>query len=391
MSINSNSKSLKTTLSQVIKQILIKYFFFLTFLTYIGFLYKKTSLITFGNYSIVILIILFSVISFLKKPNVKILSFLIIISIIISLTILYKANTSIFIDFRDYLYLFVIILLLLFNKHLTPSKSDINFITVLYIILTILFLFDIRMNGTGELFNGALTLNFTNPNVLGSVLLTNVIYLTLGVNISSRLLIRFLLSGFIITNIYLIYLTESRTSLLLVILFLISTIIFKKRSNITSQTIKFMVFIPFIVVIFSTTIGQIAKSGIFNFTSKSGLGLNSRDVIWSDTVSQIFGNLRNFIFGADNYILYNFSNPHNAYLYLMFWFGLPLFICVFALLIININKVIKNNYNEIANVALWGFIIVLLNNSFESHLVQGLVGVTFLSLLLLSNFHLVSD
>ncbi|WP_169087695.1 O-antigen ligase family protein [Paenibacillus sp. PL91] len=254
----------------------------------------------------------------------------------------------------------------------------------LSMFLTLLFILKLSDNTMYEYYSSdyALNLNFSNPNVLGSVLLTNLIYISLGFIYVNQKIIKLILMCIVLANIYLIYLTESRSSFFTGILFMIMVIIFKNNLNIGKKISKIIGWVPLVCVVFSSLISKVASLNIFKSSGK--IGLSSREEIWQYVINNSFIRIESLIFGG-NYTL-SISNPHNIYLYLLWDYGLFISLFLILLIIFQIIKAGRKISNVKENVSFFGFSIILLNNSFETHLFIGIIGISFLSFLLLSQY-----
>lgn len=363
----------------------LKVIFLLTWLTCIGFLFDKQILVSLGNYTISILIFLSTIYFSIKKNNKTTLLIAICIVIFFAVNLSYKIiNGNYILEYRNYIYITLIFLLILCKSYFKVRKTDILFMTTLSTILTFLFFMKLADNKMYEYysFDFALNLNFSNPNVLGSVLLTNMIYITLGLLCVNNKKVKIFLIGIVLANVYLIYLTESRSSLYTVILFLIMVIFFKSKFKISENISKVIGIVPLLCVVFSTLISKIVSLNLIGSSGK--IGLSSREEIWRYVVTNSFQNTENLLFGSNHDAF--ISNPHNIYLYLLWDYGLFISILLITLIIIQTIKVGKNINNSFENISFYGFSMIILNNSFESHLFIGIIGISFLSFLLLAQY-----
>lgn len=283
---------------------------------------------------------------------------------------------------RNVIYLSTLLIILYIADQIKINLKSYKLLFQIPNILTLIFGLIALKPSSYDLgnYHNALYLNYQNPNILANVLLIILIFECLG-----RL--KFKKWYYIVSipiTILLLYLTRSRSALLAGFLFLglcaLNPFYFK-----ISTLLNFIVInIPLLVIAFSDTLNRILSMNILG----KDTGLSGRNIIWVHSLNYIFSDIINFMFGIRDVELsinnITFSNCHNAYLQIMWLLGIPFFLVFIIILWVVTQRAISKIQNRFTFAAYMGMAILLLNNSFETNLTEGIMGMSFFTFLLIA-------
>lgn len=300
------------------------------------------------------------------------------VSIVLSKSINYTADRKI----RNVIYLCTLLIIFYVVEYLKINFNENKIIFQIPTILTIIFGIIALSRNSYDLgnYHNALYLNYQNPNVLANVLLIMLIYQCLGKMKFKKWY--YTLSIFL--TILLIYLTRSRSAFLAGMFFLIIFVINPFYYKINSLFNFTVINIPLYIVIFSNILNYILSIKLLGKQT----GLSGRNIIWGHILRFIFSNGSCFISGINDSLIsineLNITNCHNAYLQIAWVMGVPFFL----LFIIALWTIMEKSKNKVKNkfsfIAYMGIAILLLNNSLESNLADGIIGMAFLTFLLVT-------
>ena len=358
------------------KYILWNIFIFLCWLPCIAYTVGLYKLVSIGIYSSVVLFSLYFILTYNYKKIDKFELFLAFFFILVLILTIIKLK---FIDFyviKDVIYFLLIILMfsLIFNQKIDNRMKNILYDIPTYISYLMLLFSVFPFSYDNNLYKNALYLKFQNPNILSYVLLIMLIFSTLGFLDYKKKKYIFA----ILIDLFLIVLTHSRTSLLASLVF-IGLLIFDSKKYKYKINKIFTIFISLSPVVLCI-IFILFNGNSFELFGKSGV--SGRDFIWSKIfetikISKSFMMLGRGSYMA-NYLDKEFIDAHNAYLQIICNFGIIIFLVfIIAIVFINIKcgQKIRSKYTF---AAYWGTFAILLNCSFETHIVDAFIGMTFM-------------
>lgn len=364
---------------------LIYLLFFSVLGTEIGFFLSDMRVTQLANNSAIFFLfcIFFIIFTKIKRTDFY---FLLIFSTIILLNFFIKESLLEETNSRDLFYLFILVVALTVVKNIELSKNDFNILKVgIYLASFLYYSGSSNPSNYGFYPLNYLMYGYSNPNVFSSVLLTNVIFL--GVFISKNKIIYCMDFILIIINIYLINKTGARTALAVAIMMLAFTFFrYKIPKRINNLTGYLSIYFPILFIplkgLSSSFMSLLNK---FSPTLKVQ-NLNGRDYIWSEQFKLLLSNFRFFLIGAqppNESLMYH--NSHNYLVSIFFKHGVILFFMyMYSISTTVINK-LKFDMNVWNTSSLFGWFLIIVSNSSESYLSSGLVSISILWVLLLSD------
>lgn len=336
---------------------------------------SKRNLVSLSLYMSIFMIYILFILLIVKKRIKKqdLLLLLLIVTLILINCILNKRYLSIK-EIRDLIYIFTLFITLTIANRIPEQLIEIlKKMTYIPFYITLLFSVIACFKSSYDLqdYSNSLYLNFQNPNILANVLLIILVYLYLERNKKNII-------GILLGTI-LLYLTNARSAFISWIIFLIFNFTLGNllKYFFRKKIIKFIICnIPTIIVIIVFSINKYLNS-LFSFNGKKGL--SGRDVIWNDLLQSMLQSKESFILGLNGHI-----NAHNVYMQILAKFGIVIFL-LFIYYFIKI--LLENNKANITKRAVsiyLSIIILLLNNSFENSLSDGIIGMSYLTFLLLA-------
>ena len=236
---------------------------------------------------------------------------------------------------------------------------------ILYINILIAIVFSL-LSITKYAYSGildSLYLGYSNPNATAIYLLLNQAILIMFLSMLNKKLMRFLVIGLCVYEEYLIYLTDSRTCLLVSIAIVVYYL-FGKKIKLPKWIIFVAMIIPFLFVIIYTNIyssGRFSDLKILGksvFSGREVFFLSQMDILsWKN----ILGDLRR----------YHFTNMHNGPLAIIAscgFLGYVLWFCFYFLTIRRYHSAAKSQLQFVALVAILG---VYIHSCSEAALIVG--------------------
>jgi hypothetical protein len=154
----------------------------------------------------------------------------------------------------------------------------------------------------------------------------------------------------------------------------------KSKFKISSWFAVLSVFIPLFAVAF-TVVGGGANLSLFGKSGSSG-----RKEIWEYILENMYTNKDFLLFGKGKYLInYSngiFENAHNAYMQIICNFGIVVFMVILVCLIAMSISAAKRVTDRYTFVAFAGILAILINNSFETHIADSIIGMTFMWIVL---------
>ncbi len=336
--------------------------------------------VTLGLYGTVVLLVFLFAAELCKYQRIS--KAMLLCGLLSSLIILFWIGKRTYIlqdSTKEYIYLVMILIMigLSLNRGLTKKQVHLLYVVPCYItFIMAVFSFFPTSYHLGS-YKNALYLNFQNPNILSFALLNIVIFELLGYMDEKR---KCYLAALVLA-ILMLLLTHSRTSFMataFLLLFFFAKKYWKRVGVILSVIISF---IPVVVILIFTTIGNIEGISLYG---KSGL--SGRETIWKYVVDSLASNKKFLLLGKGIYMedclnpVYN--NSHNAYLQLICNFGIPIFIIILMCIIflnVKAERCIRDEYTFVCYFASGA---ILVNSSFEIHIAESIIGLTFMWILL---------
>lgn len=359
--------------------------FLSVFFTELGFYLSNTQLTSLSNNISIFLLLILFIITFNKLKKIDFIS-LLVVSISMLMNYFIKESLMLESNSRDLIYLFILIVSLLTVKNIRMHVKDFNLLKFcLYIITTLHFVGSFNPSNYGFYPMNYLMFGYSNPNVFSSILLTNVIFIT--VFMSERKIPMILDWIMIITNIYLISLTDSRTGLITSV-FISVLVLF--RHKLPHLMIKISGHLSVVFPILFIPLKGLSKN-VLSFVetfseTKKVQSLNGRDYIWSEQFKLLFSNVIYFFIGAQppNQSL-TYRNSHNYLLSIFFKHGLIIFLMYIYILFRSVKCKLRFNKNIYNSMSVLGWFVVIISNTFESYLTSGLISISIIWVLLLSD------
>ena len=324
---------------------------------------------------------------FLRNPMLGIRYFICVWMVILALSAaLYSIYDLSFTYFYKVFIFITTILCILFVTQYPLEYRNLHWIYRISMIQSLIFAFAYVTNRTypyGIL--SSITFGFTNPNFTGMWLLhlicINMVYVCKKVSQKkySPAIFAFAITAL---DLYFIVLTDSRSSLMGVVLLLIGALLNLKKKRFFHIPHVLAASIPGIVAAIYLMLVNSGAISIFGAFSAAGKELTSRVEIWNEGFNAISDSP---IFGAYYDVLFHMSSSqlHNIYIDTAATFGIPMAIAFFWF----INDVLKTVASKVhslqQNMAYWGFCAILFVGSFEASLVSGGTGMYIMSCALL--------
>lgn len=234
-----------------------------------------------------------------------------------------------------------------------------------------------------EIIAGAITLNFTNPNLTGLWLYLYILYAALAF-IALRGVWRIAAAAAFGFDCFLLLQTQARNAMLaaLVALALLLLVRFKKKLSFSNIFLFFINLLPLLVVpLYLLLIQPIIDKGWLDFLVSPGKALDSRVAIWSECFEKLKGS---WLFG--NYAELS-GNRHNADMVLLCSYGVLVLVGVWVYLYVIMRRANRKTTEKTQLYALAAFISVLFMGAGEGALFSGGIGIYLpaCSFLLLAN------
>lgn len=241
---------------------------------------------------------------------------------------------------------------------LRTLKSIIFAVGIVSLIYCAMYLFfhDAAFYFNGEVSN-YLTLGIMNPNRTAIMLFLFFITLFAGVLITRNSAVRLIYVLISMILLFFIYKTRSRTILITVafFVFMFAFAMLKRKPKISNIVWVIAAFIP---VLFLSVYMLIVDNAVFNkafsFMVSVGKGLQSRKLVWQETLEYV----KNSPLLGDCYAISNnlvsATNTHNTHLHVIASYGLIAyipFVFINCYTFIKVNKGVCNNIKSCAMIA----------------------------------------
>ena len=274
---------------------------------------------------------------------------------------------------------FSTVLSLFFVSFYPLNSRIVNWIYKISIIQSLVFVMAYLMGLTGEFGHiKAITFGFLNPNLTGMWLLhiicINSAYLCNCTN--KKKWVKFIFASFLnLIQIYFLFLTQNRSSIIGVIILIIGLLLnfFRKKKYFTLNHLLVGA-IPLLIVILYYWLTYSGMIKIFEIFSSVGKELTSRITVWNIGLETFMAHP---FTGDYNAVLYTlpFSQMHNVYIDLLSSYGVIVAI-LFYLFLIKVLRIARRKIKTLEQtIAYWGIIAVFIPSGFESALVSGSTGM----------------
>ncbi len=224
-------------------------------------------------------------------------------------------NYEIFVKIFSYLTMFIIVF---YSENIRATKKTVDFISVIAIALSMLFIFlffsplAYQNSKSQESFrfyvdnSSSLSLGYSNSNEAAIFLMVLIIVLVLLIEIYDKLYLKGVFGCFAIFDVYLLYLTDSRSAFLAIIIFFVIyfTRIRVKISFILVSTILISIFLFALILPYAYQKGLLINEIYLNKSIYSGRERYFLELLNGARSSPIIGNIAK----------YKFDNAHNGML-----------------------------------------------------------------------------
>lgn len=254
-------------------------------------------------------------------------------------------------------------------RYINISRKELKFIGIVNIFIAILFVYLSRMDfayGRNEKWVESLTLGFSNPNAVGMIIFVNTVFLLITRELFKKGTMKTLITVLIAYDIYMIYLTRSRTALataiLVLMVYFLKTGKFKKNRIFVVLCVLFPLFF-----VFGYT--YLYENNYFMDLEILGKTIYSgREVYYSDILSQVKNKQLGLVFG----FFTEFQNTHNSALSLIRFFGLSGMITYYIYVLSNISGLTKRVFdNKISYICYMAILILYVQSCSESTIILG--------------------
>ena len=256
--------------------------------------------------------------------------------------------------------------------------------TVIIIALMFVFAYITGRTGVSNSYQGAVTFNFTNPNLTAISILPICFYMIIMASENKAKLRGVLYLGLGIVLAWFVWQTTARACMLSIIIFFIFSVFVKRYNRILTF---FVVIFPLVFAILYMRLIDTEFVQWFEFLESEGKSLNSRERIWTYVFAIIESNP---IFG--NYYIATggsgLSNLHNIHLDTIASYGSIAFAFTVWIMVAVLNK-IGEGLQKWGMVEVLAFYSVILSGTFEATLFSGSQGVYFLvgGFLMMAKYH----
>lgn len=233
------------------------------------------------------------------------------------------------------------------------------------------FAFYVLHIGTGDAL-GALTMNFSNPNLLAMFLYQSVLYCFVSLFVFEKRIVKLIAFFIGVLDFELILIADSRNCVLSIIMVIVASIymMIKKRHSIPKWILKIVAVFPFIFMWLYLNYINLLHFEDDTVMNHDGKSVMSRVEIWNHALDNLGG--LNLIIG--NYPVLN-GNAHNSHLSILGSFG----IIVAILFVVFLYRVMKINSDKLYSykqaICLMGFFGTLFIGMAEGALVCGTLGL----------------
>lgn len=225
--------------------------------------------------------------------------------------------------------------------------------------------------------SNSLTFGLTNPNKTAIMLFLFFITMFIGILITHNLAIRLIYALFSAILLFFIYKTRSRTTLIAVAFFafMLILIMIKRKPKFSNI---FWICVVFIPILFVSAYMLLVDTDLFNkmfsFMVSAGKGLESRKLVWQETIEYI----KKSPFIGDSYAVNNtlmLTNTHNTHLHIIASYGIISYIPFIFMNCFTFIKANKGNFNRMKSCAMLAVASVLVIGMAESAIFSGSTGL----------------
>ncbi len=302
-----------------------------------------------------------------KDINILLLMLVVIITYVsLKFTGTFRTTTE---NIMGYLNFLSILLVMCYSSYIKTDRNSLKFIGVINIFIAILFLVLSRMDfayGRDDLWNKSLTLGFSNPNMVAMMIFINTVFLLVVKELFNKHILKILIIALMACNIYLIYLTQARSSLAAVVLVLVMYYLRNRNYKISPIVTIVCIIFPLIFVFGYT---YLYENHYFRDLEILGKTIYSgREVYYTQVLNDIKRQDFGLIFGHFT----EFQNTHNSALSLLKFFGIAGMVAYYVFVLNNVLKLSKDEFgNKISYICFVSILAIYIQSCAESAVVIG--------------------
>lgn len=221
-------------------------------------------------------------------------------------------------------------------------------------------------------YNNALILAYENPNMTGIILSNIAIILTIGAFYFKKTSTKVMFGLLAIVMGYLVILTDSRASILTIIVFALLLLLYRKGKMINKKIRTLLILFPFLFIILYSVLLEIIPYDAMLFNKRFFSG---REILWQHTIRNILADpfsIESYESGGLNLVLTGF-----------YQFGVVAIVSYFVFLFSMKPKFTTGNKLTYQQVAYMGFLCVFLQQAFEGTLISGSYAIYIFSYIML--------
>lgn len=269
----------------------------------------------------------------------------------------------------DYLSFIGILFAIYYSCYVKTEFKDLKFIGMVNICIAVLFAVLSRMSfayGRNDMWTKSLTLGFSNPNMVAMLIFANTVFLLLVKELFNKHILKLFIVALIIYNIYMLYLTQARSSFAAVIIVL--AIYFLKHNNFKIHPVitVLCVIFPFLFVFGYT---YLYEHNYFKDLEILGKTIYSgREKYYLEILSE----LKRYDFGLIFGHFTEFQNTHNSALSLIRFFGVSGMVAYYIFILTNIFGLVKKKFsNKVAYTCFIAILALYIQSCAESAIILG--------------------
>ncbi len=299
--------------------------------------------------------------------NILLLSLLVIVTYIsLNFTGTFVINET---NIIGYLSFMSIPIAMCYSSFIKTDRAMLKFIGVINIFISMLFIVLSRMDFAydfKEMTGEALTLGYINPNMTAMMIFSNTIFLLVVKELFNKHILKILIITLIVSNLYLVYLTQARSSFVAVII-VIGMYYLKNRTYKVSSVVTILSIIAPLIFIFGYT--YLYENHYFRDVELLGKTIYSgREVYYTQIIEEIKKKDFGLLFG----FFTEFQNTHNSALSLLRFFGIAGMIAYYVFILNNVLKMSAKGFdNKMSYVCFVSILAIYIQSCAESAIILG--------------------
>ena len=302
-----------------------------------------------------------------RDINIILLTLLIIITYVsMNFTGTFSMNKENLIGYFNFL---SIPIAMSYSNLVKTDRSTLKFVGVINIIISLLFVFFSRMDFAYVLdgFEAeALTLGYSNPNFTSMMIFINTVFLLVVKELFNKHILKILIIALMVCNIYLIYLTQARSSLAAIAIVLVVYYL-RNRNYKVSPNVTIMCIIFPIIFVFGYT--YLYENHYFRDLEILGKSIYSgREVYYTQILDEIKRTDFGLLFGHFT----EFQNTHNSAMSLIRFFGIAGMVAYYVFVLNNLLNLSAEEFdNKISYICYIAILAVYIQSCAESVIITG--------------------